>query len=488
MTETPRWLDIPWVKEQVKAWLNIQTDDVKWELENLQKDVVAQKLKDLDFSWFNKWKTQLNGAAHIALVQRALNLIPGNNTVTVDGIYGPATKAAIEAFQSSDKWGSKITQDGIPGNDTKNKLIAALGVAPWAAPATVAATPTDTPAQKVEKAKNGVLPMLEGIGITWVQLEDDWKSNKERTIFTNNFKVWKRTLYVAIIPSWLVRLEDATDSSKESKGVNKDGSLTDKRGDTVTLEDVKQVLQAIQKSENTAPASAPAAAAPAKPLATPDAFPTGIVSMHGLTITVPTTKPDNTGGTGADEYKEWWTLDNDKKLQWSWTRVFKNGYVDQGLFKNDLLASGIGFLPGWISFVGTYTPKGTIKEGIYTYADGGIFKGNFTPEGTIKEGIYTYADGKKEQGTFDAELKLYNGSKFDKDGKKIADYKDGKEVMSAPASVTAPAAAVTPAAPAKPAATPAAVAPTQAPAPAAKPVQPAASAAKTSKLWGNSND
>ncbi len=193
-----------------------------------------------------------------------------------------------------------------------------------------------------------------------------------------------------------------------------------------------------------APASAPAAqstpapvAPVAKPASLPDVFPTGTISRHGLTITIPSTKPANTGGTGADEYKEWWNIDA-KGLQWKWTRIYKDWTVFQGTFKNDEIASGIIFYMVWDSFDGSYTP-----------------------EGKIKEGIYTFADGSKENGTFNAGIKLYTGSKFDKDGQKTADYKDGKEFVAAPAVV-----------PATPASAPAVIV-VPAPAPISPPAPPA---------------
>ncbi len=135
MSDSPKWLEIPWVKEQVRKGLNIAPNkDVKAELKNLQKDVVIAKLRSLDFTWFNKWGTVENGAAHIAIVQTALNLINGNTALDVDGIYKwkwqegeSETQKAIRAFQSSNKWWASIVGDGIPGENTVKKLVAALG-------------------------------------------------------------------------------------------------------------------------------------------------------------------------------------------------------------------------------------------------------------------------------------------------------------------------------------------------------------------------
>lgn len=42
----------------------------------------------------------------------------------IDGMYGPQTKEAVRAFQATEKW---LTQDGIAGRDTLEKLLAKLG-------------------------------------------------------------------------------------------------------------------------------------------------------------------------------------------------------------------------------------------------------------------------------------------------------------------------------------------------------------------------
>lgn len=196
MKENPRWLDIPWVKKQVQEWLDIKSGDIKNELNNLQKDVVIKKLSELDFSWFNKRGTVEKSAAHIVLVQKALNLINGNDSLTVDGIYGTATRDAIQVFQDSDKWGNKITKDGIPWNNTKNKLIAALNDSAPAAPTQDATS--EAPVQKLNKAKTALTSELNKLGVTvsYKTPETDGR------VFTENFIIWGRTFNLGISWDW----------------------------------------------------------------------------------------------------------------------------------------------------------------------------------------------------------------------------------------------------------------------------------------------
>lgn len=64
------------------------------------------------------WRTHFSGDYDVAAIQKALNAQGADPQVTVDGSYGPLTKAAVIAFQQS----KGLTADGIVGPLTANAL------------------------------------------------------------------------------------------------------------------------------------------------------------------------------------------------------------------------------------------------------------------------------------------------------------------------------------------------------------------------------
>lgn len=55
----------------------------------------------------------------VQFLQRALNAINGNQALAADGSFGPATNAAVKAYQKS----KGLTADGIAGKDTLTSII-----------------------------------------------------------------------------------------------------------------------------------------------------------------------------------------------------------------------------------------------------------------------------------------------------------------------------------------------------------------------------
>jgi peptidoglycan hydrolase-like protein with peptidoglycan-binding domain len=93
-----------------------------------------------------------NSAMSIRETQTALKKL-GYYTGTIDGVTGSKTEQAIEKFQKA----NKLTADGVVGQTTKNKLIAAVSktVSTTKAPST-AATKTTAAASTATKSKSGV--------------------------------------------------------------------------------------------------------------------------------------------------------------------------------------------------------------------------------------------------------------------------------------------------------------------------------------------
>ena len=92
-----------------------------------------QRLGRLWYVFGRGWATRIEGIRHqakviasgghlwtVSEIQRELNKLGAN--LVIDGVNGPATKAAIKAFQAS----HQLEQDGIFGPDTQAALEKAL--------------------------------------------------------------------------------------------------------------------------------------------------------------------------------------------------------------------------------------------------------------------------------------------------------------------------------------------------------------------------
>ena len=243
MSDNQKWLDIPWVKEQVKKWLQLKDGiDVKQHLSSLQKEALITFFRSNKDQTFSKWKNAPeNSAAYVAMYQRALNLVNGAN-IEIDGIYGDKTKAAIVAFQQSTKWGAAITDDGIPWPDTAGKLIAALTWTPAVAPA--AAAP-ETPAQKIEKAKTKIIEMWNRLNTTiqFKAIESDWR------FFTQDFSVGNRKFNIGVTTTWETF---AFEVKNGDSWLGKTGDWNLNKAQELPLTYIQEVLQKVKDSEKPA--------------------------------------------------------------------------------------------------------------------------------------------------------------------------------------------------------------------------------------------
>ncbi len=322
-----------WVQEQVKKWLELPWTDIKAELANLSKETLIsflQKNKDVIFS---KTQSPENSAAHIIAYQKALNLLWAN--IEVDGIYGDWTRSALKEFQASPKWGAAIMDDGIPGKNTANKLIAALGGASMGIPVGPKTT-IDTQAAKVEHIKSGVLSLLTSIGVTGVTLENSGKPDWNGNIFTTDFTIGKRTLYFGIDSKGGIYIKDKT-TPQDERDMNIDGSLADnkKLWSARTLDTAKQALEAVKRSENGIVTSTPET-----PTAKVEKAKKEVITMLGsLWINwVKLREPGSDGIIYTEHFKIWtrelyigiwvtWRVSLSESIrvaQWSW----RNMYID----------------------------------------------------------------------------------------------------------------------------------------------------------------